>query len=143
MTAGLVPEPEDERPDPTPWRTAATPGLSGAGRGGRKADPASPWNVPGLSYLVQDRIEASGLPPASAGPPPLNVLSVLSLVFTVPVPPAGLILGVIALLQIRRSGERGFTMAVIGVALGSVLTVLALAVLVLIVWALTSFPGPG
>ena len=135
MAAGLSPEPEDARPDPTPWRTAPAPVPHGAGRGGRQADPASPWTVPGLSYLVQDRVETRV--------PPVNVLSVLSLVFMVPVPPAGLILGIIALRQIRRSGERGFTMAVLGVVLGSVLTVLALAVLAFIVWALAGFPGPS
>jgi hypothetical protein len=62
--------------------------------------------------------------PGAKGPnQDYNTLAVLSPILAVPVPPAGVVLGHLALPQIRRTGERGFTAAVCGLVLGYLLSV--------------------
>ena len=62
-----------------------------------------------------------------------NTLAVLSPVFAVVLPPVGAVLGHVALVQMRRSGEPGRTAAIWGLILGYLLT---LALLIgLILWA--------
>ncbi|MER5883443.1 DUF4190 domain-containing protein [Streptomyces sp. NPDC001941] len=66
-------------------------------------------------------------PPYGTPPrPPLNGLSVASLVLGLVccLPPLGLVLGIVALVQIKRRGQRGRGMAVAGVVLSSVGTLL-------------------
>lgn len=63
--------------------------------------------------------------------PPLNTYAVLSLIFGVLVPPAGVALGHLALPQIRRTGQRGWLVAVCGLVIGYLLSVV---LLVLLVW---------
>jgi len=66
------------------------------------------------------------------GPRPTNVLAILSLVFAFVFAPAGLVLGVLARKQIRRTGEDGDGMALAGIIVGAITTVLF--VLVIVVW---------
>jgi hypothetical protein len=69
-------------------------------------------------------------------PPELNhnTLAVLSPVFAVVLPPAGAVLGHVALAQIKRTGEQGRTPAIWGLILGYLLT--AVLLIGLILWAL-------
>lgn len=62
---------------------------------------------------------------------PLNTYAVLALIFGVLVPPAGAVLGHLALPQIRRTGQRGWLAAVCGLVIGYLLSVV---LLVLMVW---------
>jgi hypothetical protein len=64
-----------------------------------------------------------------------NTLAVLSPVCAVVFPPVGAVLGHLALLQMRRSGEPGRTAAIWGLILGYLLT--AALVLGLLVWAVS------
>lgn len=70
---------------------------------------------------------------------PHNTLAVLSPILAVVVPPAGAILGHLALAQIRRSGEQGRTAAIWGLILGYLLTLALVAGL--IVWAVSNPSG--
>jgi Domain of unknown function (DUF4190) len=67
-------------------------------------------------------------PPAPFGAPPprrdLNTLAVLSPIFGVIIPPAGVALGHLALPQINRSGERGRGAAIAGLVIGYLMCVL-------------------
>jgi Domain of unknown function (DUF4190) len=61
------------------------------------------------------------------GPPPsadYNTLAVLSPIFGVLVPPAGIVMGHLALPQINRSGERGRPAAIAGLVIGYLMCVL-------------------
>ncbi|MFJ8229420.1 DUF4190 domain-containing protein [Streptomyces sp. NPDC094448] len=64
--------------------------------------------------------------PAPPAPPTTNGFSVASLVSGIVccMPPLGMILGVVALRQIRRRGQRGKGMAITGIALSAVSTLL-------------------
>jgi len=65
--------------------------------------------------------------------PPTSTLAVLALIFAFVFPPAGLVLGILGLRQINRTGERGHSMAVAGVAVGAVFTALFVIYAVLII----------
>jgi hypothetical protein len=74
------------------------------------ADPfGAPTGPPTVSY-AHPAAELWQFAPASASPkppsPPYNTLAVLSPILAIPVPPAGVVLGHLALPQIRRTGER-------------------------------------
>ena len=64
----------------------------------------------------------------------------LSPIFAVVVPPAGVILGHLALPQIRRTGERGRAAAIAGLVIGYLMCVVLIAALI---WWLTSDSGSG
>ena len=68
-----------------------------------------------------------------------NTFAVLSPIFAFVVPPAGAVLGHLALAQIRRTGELGRRAAICGMIVGYVLTVALLAAL--IVWLTADGPG--
>ena len=77
------------------------------------------------------------------GPPPspdYNTFAVLSPIFAVVVPPAGVVLGHLALPQIRRTGERGRAAAIAGLVIGYLMCVVLIAALI---WWLTSDSGSG
>jgi hypothetical protein len=58
-----------------------------------------------------------------------NTFAVLSPIFAVVVPPAGVVLGHLALPQIRRTGERGRPAAIAGLVIGYLMCVLLIAAL--------------
>src|SRR5690349_3124036 len=75
------------------------------------------------------------------GAPPrtdYNTFAVLSPIFAVVVPPAGVVLGHLALPQIRRTGERGRAAAIAGLVVGYLMCALLIA---LLVWWLISGSG--
>src|SRR5437868_2580819 len=66
------------------------------------------------------------------GPRPTNTMAILALVLAFVAAPAGLILGIIARKQIRRTGEEGDGLALAGIIVGGIFT--AIFVLLIIVW---------
>ncbi len=77
------------------------------------------------------------------GPPPsadYNTFAVLSPIFAVVVPPAGVVLGHLALPQIRRTGERGRPAAIAGLVIGYLM---CLALIAALIWWLTSDSDSG
>lgn len=82
-------------------------------------------DLTGWQYGGQSPFGQTGPPP---GPePPLNTFAVLSPIFGVLVPPAGVALGHLALPQIKRTGERGWVAAVAGLTVGYLMSVVLLA----------------
>jgi hypothetical protein len=78
-------------------------------------------------------------PPYGAAPSTeFNTFAVLSPIFAVVVPPAGVALGHLALPQIRRTGERGRAAAIAGLVIGYLMCVVLIAALI---WWLTSDSG--
>jgi hypothetical protein len=75
--------------------------------------PTAPVGYPGA-------LPFGGQPPRAD----YNTLAVLSPVFAVIVPPAGIVMGHLALPQINRSGERGRPAAIAGLAIGYLMCVL-------------------
>jgi lysylphosphatidylglycerol synthetase-like protein (DUF2156 family) len=71
-------------------------------------------------------------------PPQTNGMAIAALITAFLFSPAGIVLGIVARKQIRRTGEQGWGMATAGLIIGVVLTVLwVLAVVlwvVLVVW---------
>jgi Domain of unknown function (DUF4190) len=99
------------------------------------ADPfGAPAGPPTVSY-AQPAAELWQFAPAEASPPPqsppYNTFAVLSPILAILVPPAGVVLGHLALPQIRRTGERGWLAAILGLVLGYLLCV---ALLVAAIW---------
>jgi peptidyl-prolyl cis-trans isomerase B (cyclophilin B) len=79
-------------------------------------------------------------------PPPreTNVLAVVSLVAALCLPPAGIVTGHIALTQIKRTGADGRGLAIAGLVLSYVFTILIVLFAALGVWAEMTFePRPG
>ena len=70
--------------------------------------------------------------------PDYNTFAVLSPIFAVVVPPAGVVLGHLALPRIRRTGERGRAVAIAGLVIGYLMCALLVAALI---WWLTSDSG--
>ncbi|XVS65340.1 DUF4190 domain-containing protein [Actinosynnema sp. CA-299493] len=65
-------------------------------------------------------------------PAPTNGMAIAALITAFLFSPAGIVLGVVARKQIRRTGEQGWGMATAGLVIGVVLTVLW--VLALVLW---------
>jgi Domain of unknown function (DUF4190)/Domain of unknown function (DUF4333) len=96
--------------------------------------------------------QPAGLPaaPPVELPPPskLNTLAVVAFVLAFVVPPAAIVLGVIARGQIRRTRESGNELATAAVVLGSVFTVVGVAAVALLASVLvkavpTLYPSPA
>ena len=81
---------------------------------------------------------STGLGYGATPSPDYNTFAVLSPIFAVVVPPAGVVLGHLALPQIRRTGERGSAAAIAGLVIGYLMCVLLIAALI---WWLTSDSG--
>jgi hypothetical protein len=115
-------------------------GAAGAGAARRAGPHPSARNGerPGVASGPQNRSateQADYFPttPASHHParqPPLNTYAVLTPIFGVVVPPAGVALGHLALPHIKRTGERGWLAAIVGLVLGYLLSAILIAVLV-------------
>lgn len=67
-----------------------------------------------------------------------NAMAIAALITAFLVAPAGIVLGIVARKQIRRTGEEGWGMATAGLVIGAVLTVLGVLAfvlwVVLVVW---------
>src|SRR5690242_21853359 len=81
---------------------------------------------------------STGLAHGATPSPDYNTFAVLSPIFSVVVPPAGVVLGHLALPQIRRTGERGRAAAIAGLVFGYLMCVLLIAALI---WWLISDSG--
>ncbi|KAA8820232.1 DUF4190 domain-containing protein [Bifidobacterium vespertilionis] len=65
-----------------------------------------------------------------------NVMSIVGFILSFVIPPAGLVVSIIALLQINKSGEKSKGLAIAGIAVGAVCTVLIVLFIALFVYAL-------
>ena len=95
-------------------------GLGGPGAQGRPGSfdgplPDAPADTPPLQW--GQPLSSSAPAPRSKGPKPLSKLAVVSLVLGFLGGGLGLILGLVALLRIRRTGKRGAPLAVGGIVL--------------------------
>lgn len=94
---------------------------------------SDPFGAPPVTYGAQTSgFAGSPGPPATSfgAPPPhgdYNTLAVLSPIFGVIIPPAGVALGHLALPQINHSGERGRGAAIAGLVIGYTMCVLLIA----------------
>lgn len=80
--------------------------------------PANPWAPPSSQALWG--------PPPPQGPPALNGFALASLLVGLfCLPPLGIVFGVVALVQIARRRERGRSLAVVGLVVSVVMTVVA------------------
>jgi len=117
-------------PMPEPWDTPQ-PGFMSPGYVGDVPPdpPMAPYPAPGpYPYAPY------GYYPS----PPTSTLAILALVFAFVIPPAGLVLGIVGLRQISRTGEGGRGMAIAGVAVGGVFTAFFVIYLVLVIVFLAS-----
>jgi hypothetical protein len=111
-------EPQSVDPFGTPYGDAsAPPSTPPFGRGARIGAPY-------------------GAPPSAD----YNTFAVLSPIFAVVVPPAGVVLGHLALPQIRRTGERGRNAAIAGLVIGYLMCLVLIAALI---WWLASDSDSG
>jgi hypothetical protein len=73
-----------------------------------------------------------GYGPQFYGPRQTNTMAILALVMAFVAAPAGLVLGIIARKQIRRTGEEGDGLALAGIIVGGIFT--AIFVLFIVIW---------
>lgn len=112
--------------------------------GGNPFEPESgdPFDAPPMSGYPASNTGGFGFgAPTGAQYPPkadYNTFAVLSPVFAVIVPPAGVVLGHLALPQIRRTGERGRYAAIAGLIIGYLMCVALIAVAI---WRASSDSG--
>ncbi len=109
----------------------------------RSADPFGPPPAPASAPPSAGPFGPGAPIGPTYGPPPspdYNTFAVLSPIFAVVVPPAGVVLGHLALPQIRRTGERGRPAAIAGMVIGYLMCVVLIAALI---WWLTSDSGSG
>lgn len=79
--------------------------------------------------------------PYYAYPPPsarTNTMAILALVLSFVFAPAGLILGIIAVRQIRTTGEDGHGLAVAGIVIGSIFTALIVVYIIVIIFVIAA-----
>lgn len=96
--------------------------------------PADPFGAPTGPPTISDPQPAPelwqfgpGYPSQPPKSPPYNTFAVLSPILAILVPPAGVVLGHLALPQIRRTGERGWLAAICGLVLGYLMCAALLA----------------
>ncbi|WP_083212271.1 DUF4190 domain-containing protein [Mycobacterium parascrofulaceum] len=104
--------------------------------GGPQTEP-SDGGRPDNASAPGDPFDFAPAPPPAARPP-LNTYALLAPVFGVLAPPAGVVLGHLALPQIKRTGERGWLAAVCGLVVGYLLSVVLVA---LLIWLLARDGG--
>jgi hypothetical protein len=121
------------------------------GYGGGQPDPFGPEPFGGSpdTWPYDTPPVVHGVSPASEFPPPsrrptaeVNTLATLSIVFAFVCPPAGAVLGHVALSQVKQRGQRGRERAIVGLTLSYV--VLVLVAVALLIWLITgnsSEPG--
>jgi uncharacterized protein DUF4190 len=88
---------------------------------------------------------APGYGAPAYGPRPTNTMAILALVLAFVFAPAGLVLGIVARKQIRRTGEEGDGLALAGIIVGGIFTaifVLMLVFMVIAFSAATSYSYP-
>ena len=103
-----------DTPPPVPTPSDATP------------PPAAPTPPP-----AQPVYPAYGQPAPGYYAPPTNTMAILALVFGFVFAPVGIVLGHLALGQIKRTGESGHGLALAGLILGYVFTGLGVLVIIL------------
>ena len=116
--------------------------------GGKPFEPqsADPFGTPNGAASASPGAGpfAQGAPigPPYGAPPSAeyNTFAVLSPIFAVVVPPAGVALGHLALPQIRRTGERGRAAAIAGLVIGYLM---CLALIAALIWWLSSDSHSG
>jgi hypothetical protein len=98
--------------------------------------PAAPGYGPPPGYGQQPYGAQPGYGPPPGYPPtygrPTNTMAILALVLAFVFAPAGLILGIVARKQIRRTGEDGDGLALAGIICGGIFT--AIFVLMIVFW---------
>ncbi|WP_051343449.1 DUF4190 domain-containing protein [Pseudonocardia spinosispora] len=109
-------------PNPYPTNVAGTGGYRPF------AAPATPYRQPAATPPYQPEIGPYGQGPAYPDGPVerTNTFALLAVVFAFFVPPAGVVLGIIARKQIRDHDEPGAGTALAGIIVGGVLTALVL-----------------
>jgi hypothetical protein len=103
-------------------------------------DPGRQGYAPPPGYPPQPGYGPGGYPPYGYRPP-TNTVAILALVFAFVFAPAGLVLGIVARRQIARTREQGSGLALAGIIVGAVLTVIWVLVIVVWIIALAALSG--
>jgi peptidyl-prolyl cis-trans isomerase B (cyclophilin B) len=90
--------------------------------------------------MTLDPLSPGQYPPSLASRP-TNSLAIASVVCTVLFPPLAVVFGHIALYQIKRSGDDGRGVAIVGLVLGYTFTILLSVLLITVVVVLCQFTG--
>lgn len=127
---------------PPPWapQPPAGPGSPQGGRGPFDSGPdGQQQNVaPGSAA-------PAGFPQYSTAVTQTNTMAILALIFAFVFPPLGIVFGLIARSQIKRTGQGGNSLALAGLILGVLFTLIVIAFFVLffVVFAIAVSPVPG
>jgi hypothetical protein len=125
-------------------------------RGNPPSAPPAGYGQPAPGYAAPGYGQP-GYPPAGYGPPPgygppgyppvygrpTNTMAILALVMAFVFAPAGLVLGIVARRQIRRTGEDGDGLALAGIIVGGIVTAIFVFFIVLWIIAFAAFAESG
>jgi hypothetical protein len=104
----------------------------------------APYQQPYPSQAPTGSVDPYAAPKHNPNAAPTNTLAILALVFGLTVPIGGIVLGHIALGQIKRTGEAGHGMALAGLIIGYAYTALVfLAIIAYIIFILAIFGIAG
>lgn len=104
------------------------PPMQGTPGGGYGYIPPQRPGYPGQAYPPQ----GSYYPPAYQT---WNVMCIVGFVFSFIIPPVGLVLSIVALVQINKSGEKSKPLSIAGIVVGAVSTALIALFIGFVVWA--------
>ncbi|SNR62354.1 DUF4190 domain-containing protein [Blastococcus mobilis] len=140
--------------DEHPYRGAPPPPPPESPAGGQGAPGYPPPGYaapvhPGPGYAAPGYGQPYG--PPGYGPPgyppvhvrPTNTMAILALVLAFVFAPAGLVLGIVARRQIRRTGEDGDGLALAGIIVGGIVTAIFVFFILLWIIAFAAFTGTG
>jgi hypothetical protein len=109
--------------------------------------PAAPGYGPPPGYGQQPYGAQPGYGPPPGYPPtygrPTNTMAILALVLAFVFAPAGLILGIVARKQIRRTGEDGDGLALAGIIVGGIVTALYALMIIFMIAAFSTAASFG
>ena len=128
---------------------APPPGTPPPGYG--PPPPGFPPQGYGQPGYAQPGYGQGGYPPPGYGAPgyppvygrPTNTMAILALVMAFVFAPAGLILGIVARRQIRRTGEDGDGLALAGIIVGGIVTAIFVFLIVLWIIAFATLTNTG
>ncbi|OZG63227.1 peptidyl-prolyl cis-trans isomerase [Bifidobacterium hapali] len=124
-TAAAAPQPNPYEQD-HPYMGAAAPGQGAPYAQAGYAAPGQPYPPQGAYY---------GYPYLAPVNQRWNTLCIVGFILSFVFAPAGLVLSVIALIQINKSGEKSKGMSIAGIIIGAVNTILLVLIVALFMWA--------
>lgn len=130
-----------QQPSNPPYGAYRPAGQQTYGPAGQPYSPNHPYNPGqpygnGQSYGPGQQFPPQGVYYAPAPNDQWNVLCIVGFVLAFIIPPVGLVLSIIALVQINRTHEKSKGLSIAGIVVGAFETLLGILLIILVIWGL-------